>query len=106
MVKDQVAEVRRQSRPAARPGGTGALSSLSGAELRVLQYLPTHLRLTEIADQLYLSRHTVKSHVMSMYRKLGTSSRSETVELAGRAGLLADATAASPRLRTSTKRQP
>ena len=72
----------------------------------MLQYLPTHLRLTEIANQLYLSRHTVKSHVMSIYRKLGTSSRNETVELASRAGLLAEATASSPRLRTSTRRDP
>lgn len=33
----------------------------------------------EIGEQLHLSRHTVKSEVISLYRKLGVSSRSEAV---------------------------
>ena len=55
-------------------------SSLSAAELRVLAYLPTNLTIAEIGERLYVSRHTTKSHVATIYRKLGTSSRQETVE--------------------------
>jgi LuxR family maltose regulon positive regulatory protein len=55
-------------------------SSLTAAELRLLPLLPTHLSFPEIADQLYVSRYTVKSQVASVYRKLGVSSRREAVE--------------------------
>ena len=65
--------------------------SLTTAELRVLQYLPTNHSLAYIASQLFVSRNTVKSHTAAIYRKFGTTSRSETVRLARDAGLLADA---------------
>lgn len=89
LVKDQIAEQRRLGTPK-HSLVSGSITSLSSAELKVLRYLPTHLTLSEIADKLYLSRHTVKSHVMSMYRKLGTSTRNDTVEVARTAGLLVD----------------
>ncbi|MEX1106104.1 MAG: AAA family ATPase [Ilumatobacteraceae bacterium] len=63
-------------------------AALTTAELRVLQYLPTHLTVGEIADRLYLSRNTVKTHTITIYRKLGTSARSGAVEIARAAGLL------------------
>ena len=62
----------------AAPFGT---SSLTTAELRLLPLLPTHLSFPEIAAQLYVSPHTVRSQVKSIYRKLGVSSRSEAVDL-------------------------
>ena len=62
--------------------------SLTTAELRVLQLLPTHLSVAEIADHLYVSRNTVKSQTIAIYRKLGTSSRSRAVDIAVDAGLL------------------
>jgi LuxR family maltose regulon positive regulatory protein len=62
--------------------------SLTAAELRLLQVLGTHHSFKEIGDQLYLSRHTVKSHAMSIYRKFGVSSRSEAVDRAREVGLL------------------
>ena len=65
----------------------GALS-LTTAELRVLRFLPTHLSIAEIADRLHVSRNTVKSQTVAIYRKLGTSSRSGAIELAVAAGLL------------------
>jgi LuxR family maltose regulon positive regulatory protein len=43
-------------------------STLTSAELRILPLLMTHLTLAGIADRLFLSRHTVKSQVWSMYR--------------------------------------
>jgi LuxR family maltose regulon positive regulatory protein len=61
---------------------------LTTAELRVVQYLPSHLTFPEIGQQLWLSRHTVKSQAMSAYRKLGVSSRSEAVTRARQLGLL------------------
>ena len=63
-------------------------TSLTTAELRVLQLLPTHLTFVEIGERLYLSRHTVKTQALSIYRRLGTSSRSGAVQIAIDAGLL------------------
>jgi LuxR family transcriptional regulator, maltose regulon positive regulatory protein len=61
---------------------------LTEAELRVLPLLPTHLTFREIGEQLYLSRHTVKSHSMAIYRKLDVRSRGAAVERAHSIGLI------------------
>jgi LuxR family maltose regulon positive regulatory protein len=61
---------------------------LTKAELRVLQYLPTHLSFLEIAERLFVSTNTVKTHARAVYRKLAASSRSEAVMHAREAGLL------------------
>jgi LuxR family maltose regulon positive regulatory protein len=61
--------------------------ALTTAELRLLPYLTTHLSFPEIGERLYVSRHTVKTQAMSIYRKLGASSRSEAVQRATEAGL-------------------
>jgi LuxR family transcriptional regulator, maltose regulon positive regulatory protein len=63
-------------------------STLTAAELRLLPYLPTHLSFREIGERLYVSSHTVKSQAISIYRKLGVTSRSAAIEHAGRLGLL------------------
>jgi LuxR family transcriptional regulator, maltose regulon positive regulatory protein len=63
-------------------------STLTSAELRVLPLLLTHLTLAGIADRLFLSRHTVKSQMWSMYRKLGVHTRAEAVSRAQELGLL------------------
>ena len=68
-------------------GGMGA-SSLSNAELRVLPLLATHLSFPEIGDRLFVSRHTVKTQAISIYRKLDVSSRSQAVTRAREIGLL------------------
>jgi len=54
----------------------------------VLPLLSTYLPLPEIGEQLFLSRHTVKSHAKSIYGKLGASTRSEAVRRARELGLL------------------
>jgi LuxR family transcriptional regulator, maltose regulon positive regulatory protein len=66
----------------------GADWALTAAELRVLRYLPTHLSFREIAQHLYVSPNTVKTHARGIYRKLGVSSRYRAVELARNAGLV------------------
>lgn len=63
-------------------------STLTTAELRVLQYLPTHLSFEQIGKELFVSRNTVKSQAIAAYRKLGVTSRTEAVERAQALGLL------------------
>ena len=70
---------------------------LSKTEIRVLRYLPTNLSAPEIARELSLSVHTVRTHVRHLFAKLGTHSRTEAVERARGLGLLAP----SPSRRTS-----
>jgi LuxR family maltose regulon positive regulatory protein len=53
---------------------------LTTAELRVLPLLATHLTFREIGQRLYVSQHTVKTQAMSIYRKLGVSSRGQAVQ--------------------------
>jgi LuxR family maltose regulon positive regulatory protein len=61
-------------------GASGpAASALTAAELRLLPMLCTHLSIPEIAEEIFLSRNTVKTQVNSIYRKLGVSSRNEAV---------------------------
>ena len=62
--------------------------ALTSAELRVLPLLLTHLTLESIADRLFLSRHTVKSQVSSMYQKLGVHTRDDAVARARELGLI------------------
>jgi LuxR family transcriptional regulator, maltose regulon positive regulatory protein len=63
-------------------------STLTTAELRLLPLLPTHLSFNEIGDRLYVSKHTVKTQAVSIYRKLGVSSRSEAINRLQEIGLL------------------
>lgn len=53
---------------------------LSARELEVLLLLDDHLSTDDIAKRLYISEHTVRSHVKRLLRKLGVSSRREALE--------------------------
>ncbi|MDQ5834780.1 MAG: LuxR C-terminal-related transcriptional regulator, partial [Actinomycetota bacterium] len=78
-----------RDRVAATSGSGGAWAmSLTAAELRLLPYLATHLMFPEIGSRLFVSRNTVKTEAVSIYRKLGVSSRSEAIERAVEVGLL------------------
>jgi len=66
-----------------------AMSSLTIAERRLLPLLPTHHSFREIGQHLHLSQHTVKSQALSVYRKLGVSSRGQAIQRARTLGLLA-----------------
>jgi LuxR family maltose regulon positive regulatory protein len=81
------AEALRANLKTLRADAPGA-STLTEAELRVLPYLATHLTFPEIGERLYVSRHTVKSHAMAVYRKLNVTSRNAAVERARELGLL------------------
>jgi LuxR family maltose regulon positive regulatory protein len=55
---------------------------LSERELQVLRMLATNLTSTEIADELYISPSTVRSHIKSIYSKLDVHRRYDAVERA------------------------
>ena len=59
-------------------------SALSARELEVLLLLDEHLGTDEIAKRLFISEHTVRSHVKHLLHKLGVSSRREALELLAR----------------------
>jgi LuxR family maltose regulon positive regulatory protein len=53
-----------------------------------LAQLATHLPVPKIAEELFLSPATVRTHASNIYRKLGVHSRSEAVDAARARGLL------------------
>ena len=73
-----------QVRSGGRPGGGGVPNPiahvLSAREVEVLLLLDDHLSTDDIAKRLFISEHTVRSHVKSMLRKLGVSSRRDALE--------------------------
>lgn len=73
---------------------SGWASTLTSAELRLLPLLTTHLSFREIAERLFVSRNTVKTQAISVYRKLDATSRSEAIERAIELGLVDQAVGA------------
>jgi LuxR family maltose regulon positive regulatory protein len=61
---------------------------LSDRELQVLRLLNTPLSSTEIAEELYLSVNTVRSHIKNIYSKLDAHRRTEAIVRATELGLL------------------
>ncbi|HWH96236.1 MAG TPA: LuxR C-terminal-related transcriptional regulator [Baekduia sp.] len=62
---------------------------LSERELAVLRFLPTNLSASEIGGELFLSVHTVKTHMRKLYAKLDVHTRAEAVQRGRELGLLA-----------------
>ena len=86
MLGAQVEELRRELDKGARPDERW--EHLTPAELRLLPLLTTHLSFREIAEILGISRNTVKTQAICVYRKLGVSSRSDAIERASELGLV------------------
>lgn len=74
-------ELRLRAEPDERP-------ALSSRERDVLRLLAEGLTAPSIARQLHLGTSTVKTHLQSLYRKLGVSDRAAAVAEAMRRGLL------------------
>ena len=75
-----VSELRRQA--------TGDRPRLSPRELEVLRLVADGLTTPEIANQLVLGTATIKSHLQTLYEKLGVSDRASAVAAAMRQGIL------------------
>ena len=80
-------EVARRLLEQVRTGGSrnagvpdAIAGTLSAREVEVLLLLDEHLGTDEIAGRLFISEHTVRSHVKSLLRKLNVSSRREALE--------------------------
>lgn len=73
------AEALRSRLRQGRGSKASGASALTMAELRLLPLLTTHMTAPEIAAELLLSPHTVKSQMMSIYRKLGVTTRHQAV---------------------------
>ena len=71
-------------------------SGLTAAELRLLPLLATHLSFREIGERLFVSRNTIKTQAISVYRKLGVSSRSDAISRADELGLVDGAAQPAP----------
>jgi DNA-binding NarL/FixJ family response regulator len=71
------------SEPAARPGETG----LSMREREILALLGRGFTNRAIADELYLSVNTVKSHVAKVFAKLSVTNRTQAARVAIEHGL-------------------
>ena len=85
-LSDQIADVR-DALDSFEVNAVGA-SALTTAELRLVPLLSTHLSFPQIGERLHISRHTVKTQAVSLYRKLGVSSRSEAIACLDELGLI------------------
>ena len=87
VLAEKIDELEREieAMPKAMDGGG---SGLTPAELRLLPLLSTHLSFREIGEQLFVSRNTIKTQAISVYRKLGVSSRSDAIARAVELGLV------------------
>jgi len=81
----QQAERRQRGQPLPE---VHAVEDLSSREMSVLRLLGTELSVTEIGEELYISRNTVKTHVRGIYRKLDADGRAAAVARARELGLL------------------
>ncbi len=86
---EQARGLRQRVAASSSSGGAWALT-LTASELRLLPLLITHLAFPQIGERLFLSRNTIKTHAISIYRKFGVSSRAEAIERAVELGLLED----------------
>lgn len=87
---ERARELRKRVDATTTAGGKWALS-LTAAELRLLPLLATHLSFPQIGERLFLSKTTVKTQAISIYRKFGVSSRAEAIDRAVQLGLIDDA---------------
>jgi LuxR family transcriptional regulator, maltose regulon positive regulatory protein len=83
-----------------RPAASQAAALLTDSELAVLRFLPSHMTNQEIAESLFLSINTIKTHLSSVYRKLGVANRRQAIAQGRRLELLL------PRWIAATRRWP
>ena len=87
-VAELLAAANRTVAPVREAVPSTLVEPLSAREVTVLRYLCSRLTYREIAAALYVSLNTLKSHVRSVYRKLGVASRAEAVDVGRRLGVI------------------
>ncbi|MDD9372313.1 MAG: helix-turn-helix transcriptional regulator, partial [Acidimicrobiales bacterium] len=87
-VEDLLAVTSHMVAPVRVRAAQALVAPLSDREVTVLRYLCSRLTYREIAGALFVSVNTLKSHVRSVYRKLGVESRRGAVDAGRRAGLI------------------
>lgn len=89
-------EVRPPRQGESAAGQLVPVPPLTSREADVLTRLAHGDSYVDIAQHLYITQNTVKTHVASLYRKLNAGRRSEALRAAWSLGLLTEVTAASP----------
>jgi LuxR family maltose regulon positive regulatory protein len=74
--------------PRKEPGLGSLVEPLTDREVEVLRLLSTHLSAPEVAEELVISRHTVRTHIKRIYGKLGVHSRADAIRRARELALL------------------
>jgi len=59
-----------------------AFDALTARETEILNYLLDGVRVSTIAQRLYLSQHTVRNHLRAIFKKVGVTSQAELIRLA------------------------
>jgi LuxR family maltose regulon positive regulatory protein len=78
--------LEREQRASTRPDNVA--EPLTDRERSILALLPTPLSQRELADSLFVTPNTMKTHLRAIYRKLGAQSRNDAVIRARSLGLL------------------
>ena len=80
--------LRRAQALASPSQGYNLVEPLTDRELEILSYLPSRFTNTELADHLYVSVNTIKTHMAHIYRKLGVANRNRAISRAREIGVL------------------
>ncbi len=83
-----VAETTEAMPSSLRRAQSGLIEPLSERELQILRLLTTNLSSSEMAEQLFISPNTVRTHIKNVYQKLDVHSRAEAIDRAHEVGLL------------------
>ena len=87
-LRQTILDVLAGSAPSSGGTPAGLRDELSEAELRVVRYLPTNLRASDIAAELFVSTNTIRTHLRHIYAKLDAHGRAEALDRARELGLL------------------